>query len=567
MKQRPPLQRGLIGTLDALGLKEWVKPFVIELLNFAGVDHAFSRTPEVFRSLRRLSRPRRPASGGPRVLVLSFRGAWLLHGTWEALIAEALRRRGADPTVFVCSGGLPEALPGKSPACGIASSHIPGPSSCEQCLECGLTVAGALDLPVLRLDDFVSREHACKLMEEVEGLDGPGLRGFRHRDLPLGEYVLNSARWFLCLSDLEATHEGENVLRAFAKSARVVAEAAPALLDRVKPDVVFLLNGLFFAERIVKAEAGRRGIRVVSYERGFIPDTLCFSEGVPGYYDISSLWERIKDVPLTPNQEARLDVYLADRRKGLRAPFNYWPTLTEGEKEVLASLNLVPDRPLAVLFTNITWDSAAQERDRVFPDMYAWVEECVRLFASRPEWQLVVRIHPAEVRVPGWETRDPIGARLARSFPAFPTNVRVVAPESDLSSYTLMNLSRCGLVYTSTAGLEMAMEGIPVVVAGEVHYGGKGFTLDPSNPAEHERMIRERLAAPRDLSVREKARRYGYALFFRYFNPFPIVSENPPDFVPTVRATAPAVLDPRGDPTLDRVCEAILRGADFFLPD
>jgi len=566
MTNRNPLRSGAIRTLDALGIKEWVKPFVIDLLDFMGVEHAFSRTPEVFEALRRLARPPGAEGPGPRVLVMSFRGAWLVHGTWEALIADGLRRRGARPTIFVCSGGLPEALPGKTPACGIGSVHASGPSSCRQCLQCGTTVASALGLPMLRLDDLVPPGRAAELLTSLGHLSLHELLALSHGGHPIGDYVHNSARWFLCVSDLAGAGEGEAVLRAFARSALLVAEAAPVLLDRVRPDVVLMLNGLFFAERIVRAEARRRGVRVVSYERGFMPDTLCFSEDVPGYYDIGPLWSTVKEAPLSAAQEAQLDDYLAARRKGHKAPFNYWPTLTEGVREVLSSLDLAPERPTAVLFTNITWDSAAQDRDLVFRDMWAWVVATVELFAAMPEAQLVVRVHPAEVRVPGWQTRDPLLPRLVRAFPRLPDNVRVVPPSSDLSSYTLMDLSRCGLVYTSTAGLEMAMEGMPVIVAGEVHYGGKGFTKDPADPAQYAHLLGEALTSSRDPEVRDQARRYGHALFFRFFHPFPIVSENPPDFIPTLTTTDPAALDPGVDPHLEAICRGILEGGAYYLP-
>jgi hypothetical protein len=546
-------------------LKRRVKPHVLDLLDLLHVPHGFSQTPAIFDSLAALSRPHQQQPEGPAVLVLSFRGAWLLHGTWEALIAEALRRRGARPTIFVCSGGLPPALPGKAPACGISSSQMAGPS-CANCLDCGLSIASSLQLPVLRLDEFVDRTRARHLMARVDALNPDELGSLTHLGLPIGSFVLNSARWFLCVSDLEPLPEGALVMRSFAKSAMILAEVAPALLDRVRPESVFLLNGLFFAERIVKAAAERRGLRVVSYERGFIPDTLCFSEGIPGYYDIGPLWARIKDRPLRTDQERRLDAYMADRRKGRRAPFNYWPTITEDERQILSSLELSPHRPIAALFTNITWDSAAQDRDRVFSDMFAWVVESIRLFAARPQAQLIVRIHPAEVRVPGWQTQDPLVPKLHATFPRLPANVRVVPGGSDLSSYSLMRLSRCGLVYTSTTGLEMAMEGMPVVVAGLVHYAGKGFTLDPTSVAEYELAVDRALAAARDAGTRESARRYAYALFFRHFHPFPIVSENAPDFVPTLTTSDASVLDPGGDSTLDRIGRAILAGGDIYGP-
>jgi hypothetical protein len=295
-----------------------------------------------------------------------------------------------------------------------------------------------------------------------------------------------------------------------------------------------------------------------------VPDTLCFSEGLANYYEISSLWARVKDAPLSPEQNHRLDEYLSDRQKGARAPYNYWPTITEGEQEVIEALDLNPAHRTAVLYTNIPFDTAAQDRDRGFANMHAWIAETVRVFAELPESQLVIRVHPAEVRVPGWINREPVLERLQETFPKLPLNIRLVPAESSLSSYTLARLARCGLVYSSTLGLEMAMEGIPVVVAGDVHYADKGFTIEASGPAGYGQLISDAMARPRDRAWQEQARRYGYALFFRYFQPFPLVSERPPDFVPKTNAVDPAILDPAGDPTIDLVCRGLLDGGDFF---
>ena len=101
--------------LDVLSFKTRLKPLVLNVLDFLGVEHSYTRDPEIFQSMKRLALPTAQTGAGPKVLVLSFRGAWLLHGAWEALIAESIRRRGGRPTLFACSGGLPRPLPGKSP--------------------------------------------------------------------------------------------------------------------------------------------------------------------------------------------------------------------------------------------------------------------------------------------------------------------------------------------------------------------------------------------------------------------------------------------------------------------
>jgi hypothetical protein len=218
------------------------------------------------------------------------------------------------------------------------------------------------------------------------------------------------------------------------------------------------------------------------------------------------------------------------------------------------------------LFSNVTWDSAAQDCDRGFSSMFEWIVESVRLAESRPEMDLVIRIHPGEVGLKGWETRDPVEPRLRAVFPRLPANVHLVPPDSDLSSYALLRLARCGLVYTSTVGLELAMEGYPVVVAGDVHYGGKGFTSDASDLADYRLRVDAALQAPRSPEIRERARRYGHALFFRFFHPFPLVSEQYPELIPILNADDPSVLEPGGDATLDIVCRGILEGGPFHVP-
>ena len=268
--------------------------------------------------------------------------------------------------------------------------------------------------------------------------------------------------------------------------------------------------------------------------------------------------DAICERPLSAPQDRRLTAYLNERRRGI------WPQFAESEAEIERSLKLDPHLPTVALFTNVTFDTAVQDRDRGFRDMFSWVEESIRLFSSWPDAQLVIRVHPGEIGLPGWSTRDPVGPRLEALFPSLPPNVRIVPPQSTLSSYALIRLARAGLVYTSTVGLEMAMEGLPVVVAGDVHYAGKGFTLDSRGPVDYAQLVRTARQRSRDSSIQERARRYGYAFFFRANHPFPLVSENPPDFIPTLNTTTPGSLEPGGDPTLDLLCNGILTGASFY---
>jgi hypothetical protein len=100
-----------------------------------------------------------------------------------------------------------------------------------------------------------------------------------------------------------------------------------------------------------------------------------------------------------------------------------------------------------------------------------------------------------------------------------------VPPEAKINTYDLVEVANIGLAYTTTVGLEMAMSGIPVVVAGLTHYRGKGFTYDPNTFEEYLAMIDALLAEGLQARLDERqvtlAQRYAYRYFFEYALPFP----------------------------------------------
>jgi len=82
-----------------------------------------------------------------------------------------------------------------------------------------------------------------------------------------------------------------------------------------------------------------------------------------------------------------------------------------------------------------------------------------------------------------------------------------------------------GLVYTTTVGLEMAMSGIPVLVSGNTHYRGRGFTHDPQSWLRYFKILGTILNNPRQYRLSENqidlAWRYAYRFFFDFPRPFP----------------------------------------------
>lgn len=494
------------------------------------------------------------ARRGRRVLFFTFRG-WNTHVMADGLLAHALRLRGADVHLFTCGGRLP--------VCDITSHVLAPPMPCNLCAPLVTRVAEALKIPYRQLADFVSPDERARLRDQVQGLPQQDFEAFEADGLPVGRLVRASLQWFMLAGSPSKDEETMAMYRRFLASGAEVALASGRLLDALKPDLVVLLNGIFFADRLAIEQARRRSISFVTHEGGFMPGTFVYSrERFAPHHDLGEPWVRYRSRPLDERENEMLDALLRERTQGKRDVGRYYPSIEADARQIAAKLELDPGRPVLTLFTNVDWDTATFAAGAAFGSMEEWIVQTVRYFEAHPELQLVVRIHPAEVRLPFLAPRNPAQAILKRHFRALPANVRVVPPESPVSSYTLMELSSAGLVYTSTVGMEMSLLGRPVIVAGKPYYGGRDFTFEARTPEEFEALLGTvPFSGPLDAERVELARRYAFLFFFRYHRRFPMMSVSGKTIsfdMETLDELRPGV-----HREVDLLCDAILEGGPF----
>ena len=97
---------------------------------------------------------------------------------------------------------------------------------------------------------------------ELDELSLPELSLVAEGRVPLGRLVDVPVKWFLMDATLASDPLGPVTLRRFLRSARRVAKGIDRALDEIRPDVVLLLNGLFFFEAIAWELCQQRGIDV-----------------------------------------------------------------------------------------------------------------------------------------------------------------------------------------------------------------------------------------------------------------------------------------------------------------
>ena len=488
----------------------------------------------------------RAEGGAPRILVLALR-AFPNHTAYEVVIAQALRRRAAEVALLTCGGG--------QPVCEMGWSRRVWPRPCDRCASFTDALIEVSGIRSFRLADGLPWGDDGR-RAPLEPPDPDGL------PVDPAEASAISVPWFLHASDVDSLPEGPAAAGDYAVAAAGVAESARQVFDEFQPDIVFMVNGLFASERMVRGVAAERDARVVTYEMTPRANALFFSQETPAaHYDVDELWESVRDRELDDDQRAAIEKLLAERASGVGAYERYFDSQEEDPQALRRLLEIPNGSRVASLFTNLTWDSATVGRDLGFSSMVDWMTDAVRVAAESPELTLVVRIHPGEAK---WQSREDVQAKVVSRFAELPPNVRFIGPRDPLSSYALLELSDRVLTYTSTTGLEAANRRLPVAVGGDVHYRGRGFTWDLEAPADLAAFLREPGLSMSAEQV-ALAQRYAFTFFFRASIPFPVVPVVGGKPLPL--PTSCSRLDPGVDPYLDLVCDRIIDGRDFHTPD
>jgi hypothetical protein len=288
---------------------------------------------------------------------------------------------------------------------------------------------------------------------------------------------------------------------------------------------VLIPNGSVLEFGAIYRAARHAGMRAVTFEFGEQRDCMWLAQDAEVMLlDTTELWQARRDDPLTGGELAAIRALYQARQGGTSedAFDRRWQMgESQGAQSARARLGLDPGRPVVLLCTNVVGDSLSLGREIFSDGMAGWLAMTVRHFAERPQAQLVVRVHPGE----SFGTADPSEGIVHAALPELPRHVLVVPHDSPVNTYDLIELAHVGLVYTTTAGIEMAMNGVPVVVAGKTHFRGRGFTHDPGSAEEYLATIDRLLGKPlgERLSPRlvDLAWRYAHRFFFEYPFPFP----------------------------------------------
>ncbi len=504
-----------------------------------------------------------------RILVATGTAGHLPSMVMESLVGVALSLRGAGVDFLLCDGALPACMMSEiNWYSNVRAFAKHGPKDrCKGCYKPSAHMLEQVGFRHLGISEQVTQAELQEASVLAASIPWQEIARYTIDEIPIGEHATAGALRFYARGDINAEPQSEMVLRRYFESALLTYYACRRLLGEGGYKVVVLNHGIYVPQGVIAETARRFGVRIVTWHPAYRRGCFIFNHDETYHHGLmsepESVWESMRW-----NDEHRRGIkqYLRGRWVGRQDWVSFHKDPEFDIEAIQQETGIDFSHSTVGLLTNVVWDAQLHYKANAFPGMLDWLIKTIEYFAKRPDLQLLIRVHPAEL-TGTLRTRQPAVDEIRRAFPHLPPNIFIIPPESRISTYVAMSQCNAVLIYGTKTGVELTASGIPVIVAGEAWIRGKGVTFDAVSEADYFCLL-DSLPLPSrlDESTHERALKYAYHFFFRRMIPLECIKEREgwPPF--GVAISSLSDLAPGKSAGLDVICEGIMTGAPFVYP-
>jgi hypothetical protein len=442
----------------------------------------------------------RRARTNKHVLFVSGYGLGTHYLTVEPIVMMALYARGCRITSLYCNKSLPcceFSLWGNN-APKMITRFRPGISrkaldyQCDKCRGNLERNYGNLPVTLTGLEQYLSvadRELAARTAASVPFED---FRSFKYGGVAVGEEAFASMLRATFMGEVPDDASSRFLVNRYLTAGILAAIGYENVFSALQPDRVVGIHGIYQTHGIAIKVADKLGIPAVVLGGGGIRKNtaiLCHKETYHHQLidEPNEIWRQFEP---TEEQKAKTMDYAVKRRHSGAGVdyFSYHHNPLEDVEEIYRLCNIDKSRKIVSLFTNVIWDAQILYKSNAFKDIFDWIVTSIEALAKNKNVWLVIRIHPAEAQstIP---LKQPMLGEIKKRFAQLPENVRLILPESDISSYSLARESVANIIYGTKMGLEIALLKRPLVICGETFSRNKGYGVDITSKAQYEALL------------------------------------------------------------------------------
>lgn len=401
-----------------------------------------------------------------RILVFSPYGEWQIHEQVNFILAATAAVRGSDVRIIRCDGSFRD-------NCYVLVRSTDKPTDCRNCLQMGDTLFNALGLPTEYLSSILTQSDWQRARSWADALAPESYAVAEFDGAPVGQCVTPFVCSYfqvgprsLSLPNVRALH------RAFLEYSAATWLGMGRYFASYKPTRAIMYQGAGMVQSIVAHLCATTATPMLAHERSRFPGAFMYSsnEITSAFHIRKELGTAWRDIPLSETEADWISRYLAERRTGKNSNYQTFYTYTTDSASVRDRLNIPRGAVLVGAFTSAEYEKVYFGEYKHLPSQTEILRNLIEVFRHREEY-LVIRQHP---NIGGgkdgrWFDGELLGGmyELMRDLPP---NVRMIPPDEELTSYSLLwQLDAC-FGFFSTVGLEAIASGVPTAIVEESVY-------------------------------------------------------------------------------------------------
>lgn len=500
-------------------------------------------------------------NGKSETILFWTTGGMIIQTNLEAVIACSLKLRGHNVHMILCDGVY------KGCARRVDMPEVPVKDwgkYCRSCIKNSSKLLERLGIEYTLISSLISEERIKELKKISGEVTFDNYKQLKLNGTELGSH-LESA---MMRHTRGGSYEGlEEILREYALTVLINAEAAEEALRKHKPSKVYMSHGIYADWGPALSVSLNKSIPVISYISCYL--TAHFFFGTMNSHSETFLtiseksWKKIKEEDFGEVQRERLSNFLENRYKS-NVTFDLRGILKEykGNRDFFfEKYKLEKNKPVWGIMTHINWDAMSDYFQMLHKSFDDWLYHTIKEIYDIRDVQWLIKIHPSELN-----DNPETGCQkfIEKNFPDLPEHIKIVKMDDDISPLDFYSLLDGGVTVMGTGGLELSLQGKPVILAGEAHYSSKGFTYDPKSSKDYNKLLKDTVNI-KHLSEEKKtlAWKYAYIYFIRkQISLLPTINEGL--FIDFKLLN---YLFPGKNKYMDFLCERIIDGEDFILPE
>jgi hypothetical protein len=445
------------------------------------------------------------------------------HAIPEAQVAFSLKKSGYHVQFLGCRGLLSDRCT-TFDALGIRGEITDSQKkeTCRKCIAKQKLTDHKLGIQRWWLDDFIQNDEITAIRKNIQSSKENELPLLEFDQIPFGKYGTYEVLLNYKLGEIKFHGAALTEYQGHLTGCHLALTAMKNLRKREKFEAFFCYNSLYSVNHSLMRFLQKQQIQTFTFHSGnnfsqrlkrliVSNDTTIDHEK-----HLLQLWSKYGQIPCS----ASIASFITDHlliMMGANSMFQYgakfdstlevrkhWG-ISSNQKLLLATMSSQDER-FAAEAVGVGWE---KEKDLLFKNQIDWVHWLIDYVKDKPEFFLVIRVHPREFPNKREKQLSQQAALLSELFKILPPNAVVNYPIEGISIYNLMRETDVLLNHHSSSGREFAMVGKPVVIYSKgISSFPTDFCLLGISENQYQQAIEEAIAKPFDFERVRKVYRW-----------------------------------------------------------